>query len=342
MARCGCATDCLCTLIDGDCTQAVGSGTIASPYAVNVTISADPDNIITCEADGLLVTPNLTTEDSDCITLSGIGSVSDPLVAEIVPDPDVCNLLDCTATGLGAFLTTADSDCIIFTGCGSAVDPLIAEPVISIQAGNVLVCRTAGEGNPGLYAPASTQAAVDCRATLLHVGFLPTVMPPAALGVPSTQFIDYDVTEEVIGVAVFPGGGGAFANTTIEIPDPSCNGVYLIQATHPAWSTPPGNTTSDVIVRLRLYRNLEGIGQTAQFKRTSGGQTIDFNTPYLHISRTLPLVSGDAISVEFVVENYGAAFPGATLDLGPTYGVGAAPPAGEGRPFFQITRIGTL
>jgi len=303
MARCGCATDCLCILQDGDCTSVVGSGSVTAPYVVNVDISANAGNQVTCEPDGLFAPPPPTE----------------------LP------------------ITVLDTDCIDLDGDGTAADPLTATPIISPDIGNTFECRPTG-----IFVPAVSQAPVDRRATILHSpGVLPTILPPVAINAESEMFVDYDFVEENVGLSVFPGGGGSFAVTTIELPV-GAEGVYLIQAAHPGFSSAPANPLGDMIVRLRLWRNHvpgpatgEGIGQSAGVRFTTN--TGFFNTPSLYVGRTLRLYDGDAISVSFVCQDFNGAFPGATLDVGPTYGLNGGitpPPAGRGLAFFQITKLG--
>lgn len=65
MARCGCATDCACTLVGGDCIDVSGSGTIDLPYTVSTRIDPDPSNGLSCGDSGLFVgseVPVWTTE----------------------------------------------------------------------------------------------------------------------------------------------------------------------------------------------------------------------------------------------------------------------------------------
>jgi len=349
MSRCGCTTECVCVFVDGACTQVVGDGGVATPYAVNVLIDPTFDNHVMCIGDtGLYVPPpTVFVDQGNCVSLTGDGSVGDPIIAETIISTDPNNLTECVASpsptqGLRTLLYTLSGSCVSLTGRGTAGDPLTTELVLSGDPGNVLECR----GN-GAYAPAAAQGVVDRRATLLHTGAIPTVLPPAALGVTSAAFIDYDFIEENVGLLVFIGGGGSFSNTTIEIPVGGA-GVYQIEATHPAWSLAPINPAGDMIVRLRLWRNHvpgpalgEGIGQSGDVRFTTTAAT--YNTPYLHVSRTLRLYDGDAISVDFAGEDYNGAFGAATLDTAPTYGGNGGitpPPAGTGLPFFQITKLG--
>lgn len=55
MSRCGCsnADGCACFLSGGDCLSFSGAGTEGDPYLVEPILSAEPDNQLTCEADGL-------------------------------------------------------------------------------------------------------------------------------------------------------------------------------------------------------------------------------------------------------------------------------------------------
>jgi len=209
---------------------------------------------------------------------------------------------------------------------------------LSADPGNTVECRL-----DGVYVPAVAQAAVDMRATIVHNGVCPTILAPAALGVTSSTFIDYDAVEEAVGLVThLCGAGPAYATTYIEVPAGGA-GVYLVQATHPAWSLNPV-TTGDMILRLRLWRGTtagglaDGIGQTAQTRYSTLASP--FNTPYLHVSRTITLAVGDVISADFAAEDYNGAFAGAVLDTGPVYGTGIPAPFNWGLPFLQVTRIG--
>lgn len=343
MARCGCVSECNCVIVDGDCTTVAGNGNPGAPYQINAEISATGDNQLTCEADGLYVPePTINILDTDCIDLSGDGSAGSPLQADLVVSADAANLTECSAgpnPGVLTLLNITDGFCVDLDGAGTIGDPLSAELIISPDAGNVLECRA-----NGAYSPAAAQGTVDYRATIVHTGACPTVLAPAAINVTSETFIDYDVVEESIGlISHLCGATGAYANTTIEVPVGGA-GVYLIQATHPAWSTAP-TTLGDMILRLRLWRGdttgrpSDGIGQSAQTRYSTTAGT-NYNTPYLHVSRTIVLADGDVVGVSFAAEDYNGAFAGATLDVGPTYGV-ASGNFDAGYAFFQMTRIGT-
>jgi hypothetical protein len=330
--------------LDGDCIAVVGSGTVASPYRPNLIIDPDPANEAVCGLDGLLVVTDVETVDTDCIALAGDGSGANPLAAELIMDPLVTNLSVCGPNGLLTQLFTNDTACIAITGAGTVGDPIEVNPILSPDVGNVIECRA-----NGLFVPAAPPPVIDMRCTLLHTGVCgPTILAPSAITVPSFVFIDYDYIEEAVGLIPQPcGAGPAYATTYIEVPVGGA-GIYLIQATHPAWSAIGPITAGDMILRLRLWRGDttgrfgDGIGQEAQVRYSTTSD--DYNTPYLHISRTIRLFDADTISVDFEATDYNGAFAGATLDTGPLYGagsIGPIVPETAGYPFFQMTRIGT-
>ena len=101
MARCGCATDCLCTVTGGSCANVTGDGSLGAPYSVNVTVSPNAGNTITCEANGLYSSGGgVNTADTACIDLSGTGSLVSPLTASPVFSADAGNVIECRADGL--------------------------------------------------------------------------------------------------------------------------------------------------------------------------------------------------------------------------------------------------
>jgi len=325
----------------GDCITVDDS---VVPAEISVEVDPLADNRLACNIDGLYVPPSeIVVADTDCIDLDGIGTAGDPVTATPVVSVDPSNLLECVASpdpnvGLRARLYTGDTDCVELNGEGTAGDPMIPSLIVSGDVGNTLQCRPSGA-----FVPAVAQAAVDYRATIVHNGVCPTVLPPAAINTPSSALIDYDAVEEAIGLLPhLCGATGAYANTTIEVPVGGA-GVYLIQATHPGWSLNP-ISAGDMILRLRLFRGDtsgrpgDGIGQSAGVRYSTSA--VAFNTPYLHISRTILLNDLDVIGVEFVAEDYNGAFPGATLDTGPVYGTFVPSPFNGGLPFFQATRIG--
>jgi hypothetical protein len=324
----------------GDCIT-VNNSTV--PAVISVEVDPDADNQLTCNPTGLFVPPSsIEVADTDCIDLNGTGSPGNPVTATPILSPDPANQLECVAApdplaGLRARAYVVGVDCVNVSGTGILADPYEVGLEISPDSGNVLECRS-----NGAYVPAVSQAAIGCRATLLHNGVLPTVLPPAAAGATSETFIDYDYIEESLGVIPHLGGGPAYPHTYIEIAT-GCGGIYLIQATHPAWSLPP-NTAGDLILRLRLWRGTtaggpqDGIGQTAQTRYTTLASP--FNTPYLHVSRTILLSANDTVAVSFAAEQYGVAFAGAILDTGPVYGSCTPAPENCGLPFFQVTRLG--
>jgi len=327
----------------GDCIEVDDS---VVPAIISVEVDPDPDNQLVCNPAGLFVNPAITVADTDCIDLEGDGTPADPLTASPIISPDVANLLECVAApdpnqGLRARLFSGGSGCIDISGDGTAGDPLLVGLEVSPDVGNTLQCRP-----NGAFVPAVTQAPIEYRATLLHNGVCGTILPPAAVGATSSAFIDYDYTEEAVGLIPYLCGlGPAYANTYIEVPIGGA-GIYLIQATHPAWSILPASA-GDMILRLRLWRGdttgrlSDGIGQSAQTRYSTVVSA--FNTPYLHISRTIYLNDGDCVAVDFAAEDYNGAFAGTTLDTGPIYGAGAVGPIvleTAGLPFFQMTRLG--
>lgn len=105
MARCGCSSDCLCTISGTDCIEVAGAGTSTSPYVVAAIVDPSEDNGLTCGSDGLLVDlagVSVSVEATDCIELSGSGTPLDPVVASPVLDPDSTNVLKCGPNGLFA------------------------------------------------------------------------------------------------------------------------------------------------------------------------------------------------------------------------------------------------
>jgi len=100
---CGCDEVCNCAVVGGNCVQVVGDGRPTSPYTVNVVVSADADNAISCEPNGLFGQNGVVTADTDCIDLSGTGKIGDPITADVVISPDSGNRLECRANGLYAY-----------------------------------------------------------------------------------------------------------------------------------------------------------------------------------------------------------------------------------------------
>lgn len=102
MGRCGCASECLCSVTGSTCISVVGSGSPALPYTIAPIIDPDGDNTLECRDDGLFVgaSSSLDFGDTDCITITGTGTLFDPIVASPVIDPDVNNALVCGVDGL--------------------------------------------------------------------------------------------------------------------------------------------------------------------------------------------------------------------------------------------------
>lgn len=103
MARCGCGTDCQCTVQAGSCTTVTGSGSSATPYTISVDLSAVAGNTLSCVADGLYGSAGgLTVSDTSCINLGGDGSSGTPLTAAPIFSSDAGNVLECRGDGLYA------------------------------------------------------------------------------------------------------------------------------------------------------------------------------------------------------------------------------------------------
>lgn len=103
MARCGCSSDCACSVQAGDSARVTGSGAPATPYVVSVVVDPAVDNILESGSDGLKVVlpePAIFVEDTDCVTLDGNGTGADPVRASPVLDPDPNNGLSCGINGL--------------------------------------------------------------------------------------------------------------------------------------------------------------------------------------------------------------------------------------------------
>jgi hypothetical protein len=100
---CGCDEICNCAVIGGNCVQVVGDGRPTSPYTIDVVISPDADNAVSCEPNGLFGVNGLTVTDTDCIDLAGTGKAADPLSATAIISPDAGNRLECRANGLYAY-----------------------------------------------------------------------------------------------------------------------------------------------------------------------------------------------------------------------------------------------
>jgi len=331
--RCGCSGDCSCVIAAGDCIIVTGNGNAGAPYVVGVEIDPVENNQLICGDSGLYVDPPTA---GDCIDIDPAGA---PPVISVLVDPLADNRLACNVAGLYVpGISVAPGDCVDLSGDGSVGDPLATELVLSADPGNTLECRA-----DGAFVPAVAQGAVDMRATIVDAGGCPTILPPALITATSRAFIDYDVVEDVVGLAAHVcGATGAYPHTSIEVPAGG-DGIYLIQATHPAWSTNP-TSLGDIICRLRLWKGTtaggagDGIGQSGQVRYSTS--VTNYNTPYLHVTRMIELVEDDVVFVSFDVEDYGAPFGGATLDSGPTYG-NATGSFDSGYAFFQMTRIGT-
>lgn len=297
MPRCGCATDCLCIIVPGECTTVVGSGTLATPYAIDVVIDPDPDNLLECGVAGLLVSPvEITIEDTPCIDLTGSGTPGSPLSADPIIAPDVCNLLECVGPpapnvdqGLRVLLTTADTDCIDLEGCGTPGDPLNASPIISGDPGNVLECRATG-----MFAPAAAPASnvITPRATLGLTAGIFSIPPNPGSTLTSIVPIPWDIiVENVGGIAtppgftVPPGGDGIYYVSVVTRDNPFSGNDSL--------SVPGFGFTFGVQLFLNggPFPGNPAAGLTQSRVTKSSPQSI-----HLTASAYVPLVAGDTIT----------------------------------------------
>lgn len=149
MARCGCSSECVCSVVGANCIAVSGSGSIAAPYTVGAVVDPTASNLLSCGEQGLIVEPDVF-EDTSCIEIAGTGTVGDPFVITPVIDPDFNNILECGIAGLfvdGSNIPVAgvgDTSCILLSGDGTVGDPLLATPVIAAVAGNILECGASG------------------------------------------------------------------------------------------------------------------------------------------------------------------------------------------------------
>lgn len=102
MGRCGCASECLCTVVGGDCITVAGNGSIATPYTVGVEVDPSAENALSCGESGLFVQSydSFNFGETDCIEITGTGTVIDPVVATPIIDFDPTNALQCRPDGL--------------------------------------------------------------------------------------------------------------------------------------------------------------------------------------------------------------------------------------------------
>lgn len=308
MPRCGCATDCLCVLVSGDCTALVGSGTISAPYAVNVVIDPAVENLVECRPTGLYVPPStVTVADTDCIDLSGDGSVGDPISADPILAADVCNLLECVPDGLVVLLRTDDTTCIDLSGCGTLGDPLTADAVVSALPDNIISCEA-----DGLYAPAAA-AGAPCRATITRSGV--QVLPPSAgAGIASVAQVAYDLVVEDPCAYVAPTGGGGELGFVV----PAGLGGWHILQMEDRDNAFAINLATTVNIQIRV--NGAPVG-TLIFDRMLPTQKA------LYTARGITLFVGDIVEGFWVIND----------PAGPTapHALGATQPI-----FLTITRIG--
>ena len=149
MARCGCSSACVCSVVGTDCLIASGDGSPGSPFTIGIVIDPASSNLLVCNETGLYAAP-VVVDDTSCIDVSGTGTVLDPLLISPVIDPDGDNILECGIAGLFVDGTdvpvsgVGNTSCIILSGDGTVGDPLLATPVIAAVAGNILTCGASG------------------------------------------------------------------------------------------------------------------------------------------------------------------------------------------------------
>lgn len=341
MARCGCGSTCNCVFLDGDCIDVVGTGTVASPYRPNLLIDPDPDNEAVCNPGvGLLVRTDVKILDTPCINLSGNGRTGTPLSAALTPSPDARNLLTCDPTGALVVLHYTDSDCINLSGFGTLASPFTAEPIISGDVGNVAECRATG-----FYVPATTMGIVDYRATLRDSGTIPTVIPATGAGTGTYAFINFDISQDVVGLATYIVSDPIFGSLSAIEVTLGGKGVYQIELNHPMWPDAPF-TAGDIDIWLNIVRwdggNQFAIATSGATRYTTIGGGLVNTHPWLAISRTIVLDVGDVIYGYIGLVNWAAAFPGATVSSFPTIGPGFESPGGLNNvPSMSVTKIGT-
>lgn len=117
--RCGCSNPgvlgCLCSLIDTECINVSGAGTVASPYTLAPDFDPDADNLLTCGASGLLA--EFTDVLPQCDAGNGTATLTTNVEAAIsftaeVYDTDTMhsdsvNPSRITATTAGIYIVTA-------------------------------------------------------------------------------------------------------------------------------------------------------------------------------------------------------------------------------------------
>lgn len=149
MARCGCSSECVCSVVGANCIAVSGSGSIAAPYTVGAVVDPAASNLLSCGEQGLIVEPDVF-EDTSCIEIAGTGTVGDPFVITPVIDPNLDNILECGIAGL--FVDGVDvpvsgvgnTQCIHLSGDGTLANPLLATPVVPVSTGNILTCTASG------------------------------------------------------------------------------------------------------------------------------------------------------------------------------------------------------
>lgn len=188
MGRCGCTNTCACSVVAGTGTTVTGTGSVSDPYVINssggafqvtdtntvdhtlvgagtqanpyiltsnVKISPAAGNLVTTDANGLLVTCESV---QDCVGQGfDDGLIYDDALnqyrARLSTDAGNVTVFGTdgglyTPTGGGggglAFVSTADTPCIDLSGNGVVGTPLSAAPIIDPAAGNLMTCTATG------------------------------------------------------------------------------------------------------------------------------------------------------------------------------------------------------
>jgi len=147
MARCGCSSECVCSISPSDCITVSGNGSTGAPYVLAPIIDPDFTNALACGPDGLFAVP-LAYEQTTCIDLAGGGTIADPLLVTPVLDPALDNILECGIAGLFVSsdigVTVGNTQCIQLSGVGTIANPILATPVVPASTGNILDCTASG------------------------------------------------------------------------------------------------------------------------------------------------------------------------------------------------------
>lgn len=184
MARCGCASGCACSVVQGPGVTVTGTGSPANPYVIsagdavpttvtdldtptvdtvvtggpayvvsgNVKISASPNNCLDANADGLFVAcpdgSETIVQQGANVTVTGSGTVADPYIVSSTGG----------GGGGGTPLAVTDTSTVNLTINPALPQNLSADVKISAAPGNTVTVNA-----DGLFVPASpAPVEVDC------------------------------------------------------------------------------------------------------------------------------------------------------------------------------------